>query len=1542
VSQDLGKQVELQAQLNKLLQEQVRLQSKLSGACGEQSRCAGEMNDAADENAKKQEKAILGQGKLAAEQDKARKSQDKQSKSADGFFSKMSTGTAAGAGGVLGLVSGFKDMGISLKGVGGLLKSFVGGLFSIGSAIIAIPFKLFSGLVGMANNAAQAGTALRQAYEDVRKEFGSFAEGPAKNVIAGFKDMSSSAGNLAGTGLSASRVFGYGPDGMAKMMGAVSDIAKGLGPAINLLGDEFGKSAEKAVMFSKGLGLSGEQMGKLMKDAALSGKSQTDMMTEVGSMSLQMAKKFDLSSKDIGKDIADMKGDFVSFGNMSTTQMGAASAYARKLGMDMKDLKGVVDKFDDFEGAADSVSQLNQAFGIQLDTMKMMNAENPAERIDMMRNAFHAAGKSIETMTRQEKKLMMAQTGLSESALQNAFAAENQGVAYEDFADAAGDAEENQLSQEEVMLKLAKAIEKIAEAGQSFSGIGDAFGKGFMRAMSKDKDMRALMETIRSFLKTVFQFGQDIGKVFMKLMKSTKMFEGLQDLFNPKKFKAFFKDIEETVKKFADFLITGTGNPEDILQEFVDKISGFVGGKGKAMGQIGSAFMRLGEFLLVTLKVVGKWLWKKVQPVLISAFDAVKGYLSKNWKPIAMFIAKWVIAPMFVLAMIKGLAFAAGGGLLKILAAGMTKWVLASAATAKAGAAAGGAAPAAGGFAAFIASFAAIPWPAIGKATVVLLALVTLFAVAVVAFSAAVALAATMLEKVTWGGIAKTFLVVGAAILSTVKLVAIGFTLSELLPLMIPAGIGLVAAAVLFTVGVMAYSIAIDKISEWTEKIKWIKFASTLAGVGIAIAATVALLGAGVVFALAGFGMVAAAAGLVGAAALFRVGILEYAKAIDIVQTKAEDINWKKFASTLAGVGIAVLATGALFVSGGLMALGGLGFIVAAIGLKAGAAFFEGAILIFASAIESAMPAFKLMHKNKEVVSFGLFALDKIIDSIIKLKRVAKSFGIMSAIFGSSFTKGVKTAAEFFIDTTPSIIKMIKAISEMKIKNASHVKLQIEIVGAAVAAMQQLGEMGIKVGKLARVSKMLTGGKMDTMINAMSKFVLAVGVSLTIVIKEISKMAKAMPGGKDNNAKARIVAQIIAAVAQLASALFSPLKVVSELGGGMFGPGPQKTMDAVIGGVTKILLAIKTDLPVIVKSVLDLEKHVGDPKTAEPKMKIVSLAVESVAKFATGLGAAMKMIPTGETAWYKKDKDMKERVAQMMCGIKGVIGVITENLEVVVKAITGIKIDGDLNAITKKVVIVEKTMSALTMFGDVIQKWKGSMSGKMGAAVFIATVAAVVEGFVKAIGPTAGGWDISDIFDYLKTFKPDESLLTKVDSAIKTIGKVSKFGSVVADLPMATSIGSLAGKIEGLVGGLKTSVGTLNSLNDIGGVKIKMGPLKSFGKALMRVSSIFKGYQAKYFGPDGIMATAAGDMVEAYNSTYEAFQNLNGGAPIDLSLKLDKFAEALGVTSDKFTIKSDQLNFTVNIKVELDAEKMVDTISDKKKMGERTVKLAAR
>ena len=475
------------------------------------------------------------------------------------------------AGFAAGAAKGFSSAIADIKQMGATIGSVITGIKNIGMSIVAIPFQMFSGLVGMANDLAGSVSALRQGIEDVRGSFGDLASNEGGALMSGLSNLQSQSSSLGGTGVSLAAVYGTGPDGVAAALADLAATAEALGPKFSMLSDEFANSAGEILAFKKGMGLSDEAMSGFATRAISSGESLTDTLQDVGNFSIQMGDKFGVSSKLISKDMGEMAADFKNFGTMSTKEMAAASVYARKLGIDVKGLQGVIGKFDDFEGAADSVSQLNQAFGIQLDTMEMMNAENPAERIDMMKDAFHEAGKSIEDMTRQERALLAEQTGLSEEALATAFSQENMSTSYDDIAAGADEAEEKQLSQTEVMNKLADTMDRVFSSGRDFGGFFDALTQGFTKGLTQFPEFKELLMAIRDALKVVFQAGKEMGKLFGELLGSGgfDILGPLTELFSGDKLKSLFGGIgvDANGKK------TGTG----LIGAF-DKLMSFLKG----------------------------------------------------------------------------------------------------------------------------------------------------------------------------------------------------------------------------------------------------------------------------------------------------------------------------------------------------------------------------------------------------------------------------------------------------------------------------------------------------------------------------------------------------------------------------------------------------------------------------------------------------------------------------------------------------------------------------------------------------------------------------------------------------------------------------------------------------------------------------------------------------------------------------------------------------------------------------------------------------
>ncbi len=523
-----------------------------------------------------------------------------------------------------GLIDGFRLSYNAMKGLVGLSSSLVSGFFNVAKSILAIPFKVFGRLIDAATEGGGA-NELMQAFENIRKEFGSFKEDVSKNVIASAKSMR---GELANTGLSVIRVFGMAHE----RLDFFRELAGGMGATFHSLGIEIAQNAEVVGAFQKGLGIAKEEMAGFGQLAIRSGTPLTEVLRQTSNYTLQMGETFGISQKLIGKDISKMVKDVKNFGSVSIKQMSEASIFARKLGVEVTKLFGVFEKFDNFEDAATGAAKLSQVFGANVDALKLMNAQDPSTRVEMLRQSLKAAGKDAANMTRQELNLLSAQTGLDAETTKMVFSLKNQGKSLKDIQKESGKAEKKQLSQTEAMSKLADSIERLVRSGSMFKGgFLDYFVRGFTQGIKGMYGMNfemtsfhKIMMNIRHALMTTYWAGVKVGEAFRKMFPGVeKMFRGIAEFFNPKRFSALFNGTEEVIRdKTGKIIKTIRGDdgivgafkglfkelgdpsvsPEKAMKNFFGKIKDafmkFFSGEGEVSMQIFDGFKDFGKAII--------------------------------------------------------------------------------------------------------------------------------------------------------------------------------------------------------------------------------------------------------------------------------------------------------------------------------------------------------------------------------------------------------------------------------------------------------------------------------------------------------------------------------------------------------------------------------------------------------------------------------------------------------------------------------------------------------------------------------------------------------------------------------------------------------------------------------------------------------------------------------------------------------------------------------------------------------------------------------
>ncbi len=497
----------------------------------------------------------------------------------------------------VGAMSGFTEgIAMTVSGARSLTKvllSAAAGGWAVAKSILAIPFRILDALVAKAQSGG-GGNELAAAYENVRKEFGSFKEAVSSQVIESAKSMQ---GELANTGLSVWRVAGN----LAERLDLIREVATKMGPTFNVLGAEFAENAEVMIAYQKGLGISSEAMKGVGTMAIQTGMKLTEVTRQITNFSVQMSAGFGLSQKQVSRDVSSMMNDMKNFGSLTVKQMVTSAIYVRKLGVEFKDILGTVDKFDTFADAAENASKLAQAFGMNIDAVKMMQEQDLAKRVEELRKSFFAAGNDASTMSRQQVKLLASTAGISEDVARSVFSLQNQGAAYDQIAGEANKAEKSQLTQAEAMSKLSDSIERLTKSGGGgFKSFFDAFLQGFERGVTNSKEFIKIMYNVRQSLLIVFRGGMEVGRMFVEMFADVKgTFGGIADLLSPARFTKLMSGVTGAFRTLFQGL--KAGDPKEAVGGFFEGLKGAFrnafGGGGDVLKSIGESMMKFGEAL---------------------------------------------------------------------------------------------------------------------------------------------------------------------------------------------------------------------------------------------------------------------------------------------------------------------------------------------------------------------------------------------------------------------------------------------------------------------------------------------------------------------------------------------------------------------------------------------------------------------------------------------------------------------------------------------------------------------------------------------------------------------------------------------------------------------------------------------------------------------------------------------------------------------------------------------------------------------------------
>lgn len=527
-------------------------------------------------------------------------------------LSAMAEGADAAAASVDGMGASMKQsIGVmdALKNAGGLLRENLTTAFDALSG----PVNAFVGLVSagfdvMMSDAvkfANDSYDFARSLEEIRDRFGDLALGISSRVVASGRNLGASLREAAGGAAVFASKFSMGVAGAVEMLEKMSTYAENLGPLVDVLGSEFGQAAAETFALREGLAFTGEALkmtATLARNSSLSLKGFQEVILRSVN---QIGRSFGMSTKQLGKDVGDALSSFKILGKMTgnyVEQVVKSAAFTRKLGIELKDLASLADKFDDFEQGAEAAAQLAQGFGLVIDPLKMFQEQDPARRLDELRKAFIATGRSVDSMTRQERSLLAQTSGLNDEQVLLAFSNKGLGLSYEQVAAQATAAQKEQKSQAQIMQEVADNIKNVVNQFEVAGSFFEQFMQGIGDGIKMSPEYQALVRQLGTSLLDIGRIGREVGQIL------TSIFLG----DNP---------IGSAIKDFISLIAGKDGLAANLSRSFRDMIKAIK--DGDIAGAVEGFTKKLGDLFLGTFSK-GQPIFEKI---LTGLGEMLKGVL---------------------------------------------------------------------------------------------------------------------------------------------------------------------------------------------------------------------------------------------------------------------------------------------------------------------------------------------------------------------------------------------------------------------------------------------------------------------------------------------------------------------------------------------------------------------------------------------------------------------------------------------------------------------------------------------------------------------------------------------------------------------------------------------------------------------------------------------------------------------------------------------------------------------------------------------------
>jgi len=1571
---ELQAQLNIQTQINKMLQKRAGLLKGVTSEISAQVSMAQELCKALDcedldgmkermegfgEALKQAREGAEGASSATDQLGDAAKKSAKSAKSLGSELADLSPKAVAAAS-AIDAIGGVKN---TLSSVWDTVTGLGSSLMNIGGSILGA---VSSGIGFLANASMQAGNANVGFANAMNKLNGTFGEASAQanNVNAAFNNLKSGGDAMSQAGVSLRDIYGAGPDGLAAAMEDITALAEEMGTEFNKLGDDFAKNTGLYMNAYKGLGLTGEAISEINRRARSEGRDASDYLAEQARSVTMLSRKYGLSAKQIGKNLDEMAKDYETFGGLSQTEMAATAAFAAKLGVEMKALQGITAKTDDFEGAAQAASELAASFGMTVDAMEMMSAD-PAEKAEMVRQAFLETGKSFEDMSRQEKARMAEITGMGGKDLAGLFDPANADIGLDEMQAAAEDAADGAITQEEANMHLAKSITKLTEAFGGMTQVGgpfDAFLQGITQGIMKSPQMQKILENFREVLMIIFDAGKQIGKLFMELFPGMDQFAtGLGELLNPEQWRAA---MGEVVDAFRDFFNLLESDPEQAMENLIDKIKEifgnfFGGNEGASMMQEGFAKM------WSAIKAITGFLAKKLAEVM---YDVIVELVKTPEFKKGMAILGAAITAKTALGLILGAAKAVIAAKLKDML--MKKFAPGLADGAKqAGEAAGDAAGE--GMSegveqqkSIIETLRDIKQSDITKAFKIGLYLVGFVMIAMVGLATAFMVVSKIISVLSPQELAQGIVGLGAALAATYVMIRLAKMMKE--ADILKAGIGMLAAGLMFKISGKMYAEGLRDIHSILEGIDLMRMVEVMGMLGMALLATwgMILLGSllvadgGMMMAMTTLGMLAAGLMFMVTAPIFGLGLVTLHDIMD-------GIDLMRMIEVMGMLGMALLATWGMIAVGAMLGTALVPIALAVLGSIAAGGLFG----VMAEHMGNSLVLFyqTMSGVDGQRLSILMGNLIVALGAVLLFLPVAAAFGLMLALqpFGGAGIKLIKAGfgvlGEFAESMVNAMAPALILIANMPLGDPKQLFLKIMAIVALLQTVHSFSGVAIALAGLELINQEM-GGDSGTIMEGAAKFMDSMMGGLSEMIQAMTLLTALIR--LEDIPKLEAIGAIIGAIASVIQAIqpppglleaMKPSTTISWRGVSTQAAPVGAILKSYSEAVTGMMKSMTTLLPPFFQAIMTVDLG-DDPEKAKIKMEAISGVIKAIGQFAKDIGEISAMIMCmnyEQQSWAFGGPKMADTIREFNKSLRVIMKAVRDYMPALLESVieAAKNIDGSEKSI-KKMEVVSMAISAIGQFASGIGAMSDLVPQDDSWNPFadkpdrLGEMTKMITGIVTSVKDTLPG-----LVTALLSVNVQSGAGEKLDIISRVIDEMSHFTSTLGGMAgemedpagfaeWKTKLASVMGTIIQLIdptifnselpegqASLKQVVEALGTMTGLEAAATNMENMATFMTHLATFGQKMEvvGQMMMDFTADSV-AESVGAAITAYNQTGIELARIRH---FDINAVMEDVGTALSVRRQQVTVEDNGISIVMNLNVTMEADDVANVLVDK-------------